>query len=173
MPALLTAADIRAHVETALDDAALQVIIDRVDADLVRRAGPHSGPLTETMTGRTMSAYVNRPITSVTSVREGATVVAETSALSATDEYRLWPAEGRIERLPAGTRFAAVVEVVYTPVDETEGRKRVLLELVRLDLAQSGRAQERIGSDYRYRGLNYEEHRNALIREARPFLVLE
>ena len=173
MPALLTAADIRAHVETALDDVALQTVIDRVDADLVQRAGPHSGPLTETMTGRTRSAYVSRPIASVSSVREGAIIAAETPMLSATDEYRLWPTEGRIERFPAGSSFATVVEVVYTPVDETDRRKRVLLELVRLDLAQSGRAQERVGSDYRYRGLDYGEHRDALIGEARPFLVLE
>jgi len=173
MPALLTAADVRAHVETALDDVALQTIVDRVDADLVQRAGPHSGPLTETVSGRTRSAYVSRPIASITSVREGATMAAETPALSPVDEYRAWPAEGRIERLPVGGSFAAIVEVVYAPVDVTEQRKRVLLELVRLDLAQSGRAQERVGSDYRYRGLDYGEHRDALIGEARPFLVLE
>ncbi len=89
------------------------------------------------------------------------------------EDFRVWPAEARIERLPAGAAFADLVEVVYTPLDDTDRRRRVLLELVRLDLAQSGRAAEAVGSDYRYRGFNYTQHREALLREVRPFLTLE
>ncbi len=65
-----------------------------------------------------------------------------------------------------------MVEVVYDPVDDLDRRKRTLLELVRLDLAQSGRSRERVG-EYRYSGLDYETHREALLRELRPFLTLE
>ncbi len=170
--ALLSAAEVREHVETDVDDAALQRVIDRLDADLVRRAGPHTGPLTETIAGRSLSLFLARPIATVTTVREGDPIDGSTPALTVDLDYRLWPNEGRIQRLPAGTRFDAVAEVVYSPVDDTEQRKRVLLELVRLDLAQSGRAREHI-DDYRYAGLDYEEHREALLREIRPFLTLE
>ncbi len=181
---LLTATEVRDHVETDVDDAALQRVIDRIDADLVLRAGPHLGPLTETLAGGTLSAFVSRPIASLTSVREGDPIVVATPNLTAEDDYRVWPAEGRIQRLAGSTfglqvggaapaRFAAVVEVVYTPVDDREQRRRVILELVRLDLAQSGRARESVGGDYRYAGLDYEGHREALIREIRPFLTLE
>ncbi len=65
------------------------------------------------------------------------------------------------------------MEVVYTPVDDTEQRKRVLLELVRLDLAQSGRLREAVGRDYDYAALDYGGHREALLRELYPFLTLE
>ena len=65
------------------------------------------------------------------------------------------------------------MEVTYSPVDDQPRRKRVLLELVRLDLAQSGRAAESVGDDYRYRGLDYQEHRESLFRDLRPFLTLE
>ena len=179
---LLTAADVRAHVDTALDDTAIQAVIDRLDADLVQRAGPHSGPLTEVLRGGTPSVYLRRPVATLTSVREGATLDASTPALDLVAEIRLWTAEGRVERIGANPwpaigsaplAFAPLVEVVYDPVDDTAPRQRVLLELVRLDLAQSGRARERIGAGYAYTALDYDARRDSLIRELRPFLVLE
>lgn len=170
---LLTTADIRPHVETALDDTALQRIVDRIDADVVARVGPHAGPLTEVVAGRTQSIYVRRPIASVTTVREGNVIDAGATTLTVDTHYRLWAAEGRLERLPAGAGFGQLVEVVYTPVDDTEQRKRVLLELVRLDLAQSGRLREAVGRDYDYAALDYGGHREALLRELYPFLTLE
>lgn len=173
MPALLTAAEVRSHVETDLDDVALQRVIDRLDADLLARLGPHSGPLTEVVSGAMLSVYVRRPIASVTSVREGDVIDADAAVLTAGGHYRLWAGEGRLERLPAGALFATVVEVVYTPVDDLDRRKRVLLELVRLDLAQSGRSQESIGRDYGYSALDYAAQRDALLRDAMPFLILE
>lgn len=180
---LLTSANLRHHVETDLDDTALQTVIDRLEAELVQRAGPHTGPITEIHSGRTASVFLRRPITSVASVREGDRIEPATPALTAGSDYRLWPGEGRIERLLAGAgldlpvsnppRFAAVVEVTYTPIDDQPQRSRILLELVRLDLAQSGRAAETVGEDYRYRGLDYRAHREALFAELRPFLTLE
>ncbi len=182
---LLTAAGVRRHVETDLDDAALQRVIDRLDAELAQRAGPHGGPLVETLAGGWPSVFLRRPIERVTRVREGARIETGTAALRADEDYRVWPAQGRIERLapgavlggPAidggGPRFAPLVEVSYEPVDDREPRRRVLLELVRLDLAQSGRAAESAGEDYRYQGLDYRAHREALLAEARPFLTLE
>lgn len=173
MPALLTAADLRPHVETDLDDIALQRVIDRLDADLVSRIGPHSGPLTEVVPGKTPSVYVRRPIATVAGVREGDVIDADATTLTAGLHFRLWAAEGRLERLPAGALFATVVEVVYTPVDDLDRRKRVLLELVRLDLAQSGRLHESVGRDYGYTALDYAAQRDALLRDAMPFLILE
>ena len=181
---LLTAADVRRHVETEIDDAALQRVIDRLDAELAQRAGPHSGPIVETLAGGWPSVFLRRPIERVTRVREGARLEPGTPALRDGEDYRVWPAQGRIERLSPGAvlglpvagdgpRFAALVEVSYEPVDDREPRRRVLLELVRLDLAQSGRAAESAGEDYRYQGLDYRAHREALFAEARPFLTLE
>ena len=183
---LLTAADIRQHVETGLDDAGLQTVIDRLDAELTQRAGPHHGPIVETLAGGWPSVFLRRPIERVTQVREGSRIEPGTRALRQDTDYRVWPQEGRIERLTPGSdfggaplgadrgpRFAAVVEVRYDPVDDEAQRRRVLLELVRLDLAQSGRASESVGEDYRYDSLDYESHREALLAEARPFLTFE
>jgi hypothetical protein len=182
---LLTAADVRRHVETEIGDAALQTVIDRLDAELAQRAGPHSGPIVETLAGGWPSVFLRRPIETVTRVREGARIEPGTAALRADEDYRVWPAQGRIERLSPGAvlgapppggdgpRFAPLVEVSYEPVDDREQRRRVLLELVRLDLAQSGRASESAGEDYRYASLDYASHREALLAEARPFLTLE
>ena len=173
MPTLLTAAELRPHVETDLDDAALQRVIDRLDADIVARAGPHAGPLTEVIDGGGQSVFLRRPVATVASVREGILIDAGATTLLADDDYLLWPGQGRLDRLPAGVRFAPLVEVVYTPVDDGDQRKRILLELVRLDLAQSGRLREAIGRDYQYAGLDYPTHRDALLRELHPFLTLE
>lgn len=181
---LLSAADLRDHVETDLNDTRLQDVIDRLEAELLQRTGPHAGPLVEILAGGGASVFLRRPISTVSSVREGARIEPSTPALTAATDYRVWPDQGRVERLtpgaelgtPAATvaaQFAAVVEVTYSPVDDQPQRKRVLLELVRLDLAQSGRAAESVGDDYRYRGLDYQEHRESLFRDLRPFLTLE
>lgn len=169
---LLTASEVRQHVETDLDETGLQRIIDRADADLLQRAGPHVGPITETLPGGGGSAFVARPIATLTSVREGERISGATPALDLTLDVRLWAGEGRLERRPAGTRFDQIVEVVYDPIDDSERRKRTLLELVRLDLSQSGRGKERVG-EYSYAGLDYRRHREALMSEVRPFLTLE
>ena len=181
---LLTATDIRAHVETDLGDTALQAVIDRLEAELLQRAGPHTGPLVEILSSGATSVFVRRPLATVTSVREGARIDVNTPALTVETDYRLWPDQGRVERLAGGAafglpraslapRFAALVEVTYTPLDDQPQRQRILLELVRLDLAQSGRDTEAVGQDYRYRGLDYAAHREALLRDLRPFLTLE
>ena len=125
---LLTSADVRAHIETDLDDTGLQTVIDRLDTELVQRAGPHAGPLVETLAGGATSVFLRRPIDTVTSVREGASITPSTPTLAAAD-YRVWPQQGRVERLTPGAelgvpaaapapRFAALVEVTYSPVDD-------------------------------------------------------
>lgn len=170
--ALLTAAEIRHHVETELDDTALQRVIDRLDADLQHHAGPHSGPITEVVAGQRASVFLARPVATLTTVREGDRITTATPTLDLELDVLLWGNEGRLERRPAGARFAALVEAIYEPVDDLDRRKRTLLELVRLDLAQSGRQRERVG-EYAYAGLDYEARRDALLREVRPFLTLE
>jgi hypothetical protein len=127
-----------------LSDSDLQVVIDREEAELVRRFGANYAALTpvvETAHGGGRSIYLKRQVTSVTSIVE-CLYLGDTSptTLTATDYY-VWGQEGRIERVPYGTtaacRWGRVCTVTYTPVDDSDLRRMVLVELIRIATEQT------------------------------------
>jgi hypothetical protein len=140
---LLTIAQAQAlGVGLGLSDTDLQAIIDREEAVLVSLFGAvYTGAaISETTHGGGHSIYLKRGITSVSSIVEylypGDT--APVTLVSA--DYYVWPAEGRIERLPYGTTAAShwgkVVTVSYIPVDDTALWRQVLIELIRISTEQ-------------------------------------
>ena len=138
---LVSLADVRAlAADGGLSDSDLQAVIDREEAELVRRFGAHDGPLTEIVRGHGRSLYLARAIASVTSITEYLYLGDTAPQTLTTSDYYVWGDEGRIERL-TGAGYGAVcwgatVTVVYTPVDQADLRSQVLLELVRLATAQ-------------------------------------
>ncbi len=139
MPSLVSLADVRAlSADGGLSDSDLQAVIDREEAELVRRFGAHAGPLAETVRGGGCSLYLARAIDSVTSITEALYLGDPAPQTVSATDYYVWGSEGRIARLAgAGViRWGPVATVTYTPVDQTDLRKQVLIELVRLATAQ-------------------------------------
>ena len=66
---LLTAGEFRALEATALEDAALQLILDSAEAEIVRFAGP-AGATEEWFQGGQQFISLARPFASITSVTE-------------------------------------------------------------------------------------------------------
>jgi len=161
---LLAAAELRAVVPTGLNDVRLQAIIDREEAIMVQRCGPHyvdaNTRITTVLAGGGMNLYLPRRLTSVYRVTEDSAVLSQ-----ANGDFRVWADEGRLERLPAGSRWGAVVTVLWVPFDDTAHRKAVLIELVRLALERTALHSESIAGEYSYTAPDWELARAQLFRQ--------
>jgi hypothetical protein len=182
---ILTVAELREHVTSALPDAALQRLLDAAEDAIVERVGA-PGAITEYVSAWASGAgyapwglttgmrriTVSRPIGTIASVTEylSAGAVGDPGIILDATDYR---ASGYVlARLPGGTHsrwyWGQQVAVVYTPADETADRTRVQIALVRLDLnAEPGLAQQITeGFAERFSGaglLNYSEERADLL----------
>lgn len=133
---LITPADAQAlGIGLDLSDAALQAVIDREETEIVRRFGANytdaSTTIAESVMIKGPSVYLRRAILSVSSVSEVTLVGGYTRVLVATDYYA-WIGTPRVQRLLMGGWFGDRVDVVYVPQDDTNLRKSVLLELIRI-----------------------------------------
>jgi hypothetical protein len=164
---ILTVDQARALVSTALDDAQLQAVIDREEAEIVRRLGAAYATgvsLAETHPGGGKSIFLRRGIGSVTTVTERVSPASDPVTLVATD-YFAWADEGRLERLPPGGRWGAVIVVTYAPQDDREQWRQVEAELVRLLLARTALKSESVAGEYSYTAPdNWDADRAALLR---------
>lgn len=172
---LATVAHVRALVTTALADDSLQTVIDREEAELVRRYGAHgdgSTAVTEIHEGGLPSIWLRRKAVSITSITE--TYVGGTSptTLVSTDYYR-WAGRSQLIRLPAGTRWGysnaltedaaniwqPLVTVVYVPEDDRDLRRQVIIELVRIAVEQTSMKSESFLTGYEYQAPNWSTAR--------------
>jgi hypothetical protein len=158
--AVLTLAEARALITTALGDSDLQAVIDREEAWLARRVGALSGSRSETFyTGDHDGPLLLRRPTSSVTVTDGGVAVDS-------DDMRLLRDGTVVERVT--TWQGPIVVVTYTPNDAAEV-DRVLVELVRTTLSSSLFVSERIG-DYSYqRGGGSDPVRQT--RDARLLLI--
>jgi len=131
---LITPADVNAvNAGGGLSNADLQTVIDREEAELVRRFGAnYPASITVTRPGHQRSIYLGRAISTVTSIAEYLYLgdTAPTTLTSA--DYFVWAGQGRIERITSACKWGAYATVVYAPADDTDLRVQVLLELVRI-----------------------------------------
>ena len=161
---LTTLAEVRSLVSTKLADADLQGVIDREEAALARQIGPLSGERTQTFyIGSSAPLYLDPVLDPrnawIQSDRMGRLVLQRPTVagddLVVTDngtdldptDVRLLRGGTAIERASGGWT-GPVVEVTSVPSDELEV-KRVVIELCRLTLVETGLASEQIG-DYQY-----------------------
>lgn len=148
---LVTPADVNAvNAGGGLSDANLQAVIDREEAEIIRRFGAHyvdgSTTVSETVPGERLSIYLRRALTSVSSIVEYDYLGDTSPATLTSTDYYTWSAQGRIERLPRGVRWGAAVVVTYVPADDNDLRSQVLIELVRVGAAQNtGQAVSGLG----------------------------
>jgi hypothetical protein len=190
MPSFVPLADVRALVACKQTDPQLQSIIDREEGWLVDRIGPLGGERTQTFylpaereqfyvepsgyaldRPRLPYPYMIRDVDAespITLFRQADTVTSVTDG-GATVTTRLLNLGWKVEKT-TGPWLGPQMAVKYTPTDGASVEK-VIIELVRLTVIETGFIQERIG-DYMYsrRAGNIEpvaasaEARMALVR---------
>jgi|SRR6185436_12165917 hypothetical protein len=137
---ILSTDEFRDFVQTDLDDAALQVLLDAAESAIVAYAGP-PGVASELVDGGVGRLPLSRQASAVTTVTE---TRGTTTTTLATDDYRIRADGYVLERLRTGTNprstWNGLVELTYVPIDDTAIRKAVQVELVQIDLASSGSA---------------------------------
>ena len=144
---LVTVAEARALVNTGLSDGDLQVVIDRIEADITAKVGApqtdaYATEVVKTMRGEGDNLFMPTEIYSVVSI------VEDTATLTA-DQYQTWGG-GVIERLPMGTGWGDRVVVTYKPADDRSVREGVIIDLLRLTLNRSAMKSESIAGEYSY-----------------------
>lgn len=150
---LVTVNELTPLVPSPIDAAALQALIDRVEADLTALVGaPYDGnAIMETVAGKGEDVFLKRPIGSVSSVTEYA-LLSSTSGTALTEgvEFFVWPDQGRLIRLGRSDGWGARVVVSYVPQDQRLRRKQVVIDLVRVYLSRSALAGESISGSHSY-----------------------
>lgn len=144
---LVTVAEARALVNTGLSNDDLQVVIDRIEADITAKVGApqtdaYATEVVKTMRGEGENLFLPTEIYSVVSI------VEDTATLTA-DQYQKWGG-GVIERLPMGTGWGDRVVVTYKPADDRSVREGVIIDLLRLTLNRTGMKSESIAGEYSY-----------------------
>lgn len=154
----ITPAIVREHIETDLDDAALQRFIDDAEADIARFAGETSA-VTEThydIPGATVWLY--HKAASITSV------TADGDAVPA-DDYQLRFGGMALYSVAGG--WAQPVTLVYTPAVDTVRADRVAIDLVRLAIQYDATRSHGVG-DYTQANVEYERERRRLLSSLVP-----
>lgn len=160
MSSLVTAADVRVLVKTDLSDPQLQAIIDREEAALIRRLGPHEGPVTEVLEAYQGRIFTSRPITSVSTING---TMPESSAITVLGAQGQIVANGAYWGLTPAAN--GVYTVVYTPADDTAERKAVIIELVRIAVERTAMKSESVAGEYSYTAPeNWEQERRQQYR---------
>ncbi|MEK7765270.1 MAG: hypothetical protein AAB368_03435 [bacterium] len=141
---IVTVAQVQAAVQTDLDSASIQRLLDDAEAEIAARFGSASSRTEDFhIPAPRRRIWLSQEAASVTSVKEGATR-NNLTALTVTTDYLLTEGSRVIERV--GTGFQAEVEVVFVPLPAQQTmRNRVAIDLVRLALRQTGVASQRDG----------------------------
>jgi hypothetical protein len=164
---LVTLAEVRALINTSLVDANLQVVIDRVEAEVTARIGaPQDDSGTATITkilpGEGDNLFLPGEVASIVSIVER-DEGGVTYTLLETD-YRVWGG-GVIERLPEDSHWEDQVLVTYKPVDDRLRRTAAIIDLVRLDLSRTAMLGESVAGEYSYTAPgNWEAERKRIMK---------
>lgn len=166
----LTVGELRKHVTTALEDEALQQLLDAAQEAIANRIGGVVA-VTEFADGGYSTLILGHRAASITSITE---TVAGTDTVLATNDYRT---SGYVlTRLDTGTNPRttwAATETAYVPVLDDAEQDRVAIALVRLDLNMNpGLQSEQIG-DWTQTyidnsAMNYGLEREALLATLDP-----
>lgn len=164
----LTLSDVRARVETDLDDATVQRILDAAVEDVNRHAGDVAS---QTETFRAWGApeiSLRRRALDITEVTEIAHRHSDPVVLSPNDFRR--SGDYRLARSLNGDNPASCwgfeVVVDYVPEVDPELRDRVTLDLIQIDVEFRALESEGVG-DWDGSYGDYEERRKAVLAQVR------
>lgn len=163
----VTIADLRARVETDLDDPTLQRIMDAAVKSIDRAAGKADEQVETRIATNSEWIATSRRMASVTSIEERRRVRSDPINLSAND-YRIVGAT-RLLRESGGDNGAsfwgAQVTITYVPEVDQDVRDRVTLDLSAVDLEFRAYEQERSG-DWSGKA-DWKKQRSQLLRQVR------
>lgn len=165
---LVSVDDLKALVTTPLTNAQLQVIIDRVEADVTDKIGaPYADALelveVATPAGSRLNVYTRRPIEAISSITEKRSMTADTETV-VTTAYYTWADQGRIERID-GLEWGPLVTITYRPTDQREKRRAAIIDLVRLHLQRTAMMSEDVAREYSYEAPdNWEAELRKVVR---------
>lgn len=164
----VTIADLRARVETDLEDTTLQRILDGAVESIDRVAGKEA-EATENHQARNASELsVVRPCATVTSITERRRVSSAPVVLAA-DDY-LQVGEYRFIRLGTGTNPASIwgdlVELVYVPDTDPETRDRAALDVAQIDIEFRAYDREKSG-DWEGEQKDWKARRREVLAQVR------
>jgi hypothetical protein len=154
---LVTAKEAQAFIRSDLSEAELQTVLDREEARLVAKLGPHGDGVTEqtvSLLGTGGDLYLPRAAVSVTSIAGTLWAALGSSIL-------LDAGAGRI----SGAYWYDRVTVVYVPADDREARKQAIIDLARLSIQRTAMKAESTGGEYSYTApQSWEAERAAIYR---------
>jgi hypothetical protein len=166
MPTILTVDEVREHVETDLGDSPLTRLIEAADQEIIDRLGALATH-TDVVDGEGLKLLpLSRRASTISSVVERVdetdyTLAANDSVLQA-DGFRLRRAQG--SNYPA-LEWRGQVTVTYVPYGGAAGelamRKKLLVDLVRLDVEFDARQSDSIGDASRT-SLDHSAERNKM-----------
>ncbi len=158
-------AEVRARVETDLDDATLQTIVDGEIESLQREAGKETETETQYASGLKKIVLKRLP-KSITSIKERVTLTADEVTL-ATDDWRQTGLYG-LFRVTDGTnpasRWGAEVVIAYVPEIDTNLRDRIVFDLVQMAVEFRAFDEETAG-DWKGLQKDYENRRKAVLEQ--------
>lgn len=170
MPDLVSAAQFKAITPVSLADRDLDAVIERIEAEITAKIGaPYSAGLeiTETLPGIGGELFLKRPVSAMVSVTEydsWITAEATSESLTQDDDYILWADQGVLQRINGRSTWDVKTVVVYTPKDDRDQRRQVIIDLVRVDLARSPFKSESVGGAYSYSAPDdWERVRNRIL----------
>ena len=160
-----TLAETRARVETDLDDATLQTIIDAEIEALQREAGRETETETQFASGL-KQIVLKRLAASITSINERGTATADPVTL-ASDDWRQVGNYG-VRRLTDGanpaSHWGAEVVIAYVPEIDSHLRDRVVFDLVQLAVEFRAFDEEETG-DWKGKQKDYNKRRKAVLAQ--------
>ncbi len=158
----MTAAEIRLHIETDLEDVPLGRLVAAAEEELEAGFGAKAVAVDVLEGVGRRYLFTSRPVSSVTSIVEREADVDTT--LVATD-YRKLANNRQLERLSTGTNarssWAEGVTVTYVPDDQSRWESAEI-ELVRLAVEFNAKKSESVG-DYSATSADYWSERARII----------
>lgn len=166
---VLTLAEVREHVETDLEDPALQRLLNDADSAIVSRFGAHaSAGVTERHPGYVSDVFPHRPVATVTAITER---IGSTDLILDPTDFEVRLGGHQLRRLTTGVNqrgtWGGEVILEYVPVDDAARRKRIAIDLVKLALRYEAVKSETAG-DYATTNVEYQDERNAILDELAP-----
>ena len=148
MTSLVSPADVKVLINTSMLDANLQIVINRIEAQVNQKIGEPQTDAYATSVVKTIRGEEGPSLFMPTEIYSVTGIVEDGNTLTS-DEYQTWGG-GVIERLPEGTSWGSRCVVTYKPTDDRLKRAEVIIDLVRLVIERTAMKSESVAGEYSY-----------------------
>lgn len=162
----LSVEDVRARVETDLQDEVLERMLAAAAEEIADHAGPADSVVEHFSALGAPEIALSRPASGISEIKERAGTTSDEVTLAADDYRQLGPY--RIRRLPGGTNGASYwgseVKVTYAPSADLNLRDQVALELVLMDIEYEA-AESSESGDHSESQKDFHERRKSVLNK--------